>query len=499
MLVARRPTLQRHERLSAPDVVQRLSAIAAGVGQGAAIVHSKADRSISSIAAAGLDDFGRPESSEPASAWSPPSTPTPASTSFTASCAPRRPAPPVRPAHRVRRPPARPPSPPRPCPPGLPSPDRPLRRRPAAGHLHPRPEPPRFLAYEIAHPVVADDVNDDTPASWAECGFRPLRQRRPASGPCTSAGVRLPEECLSLMAPRFDISFWSTTSTCRWVGSPAVIDYVPASTTSTSASCSFSRRHAQAVAVQVAGALAPSARSWPSSRTPHHGHAHEPVEAVAWTMSTLAQRRYTRFDEVDAHAVAAWSVFGLRDRPEWWRRCRIHEGQVAELPVPGSSGRPDPSRRTRPATLGLPNGARAAGLMTGLLAARPKGRLGATTSAPRDYGLDEATCTPTCCRRLPGPLQDLIFSGHGPVARPGGAPNDAAVAREGALDEPGAAAAGQARASTDDVGERSPPLGQSGLDHQGRGLEVVAVVADGAAEVVPGRVDGRRWRSGSAG
>ena len=356
------------------------------------------------------------------------------------------------------------------------------------------------LAYEMAHPVVGPDVDDDTRAGWAECEFDLWGDVDPGFRAVHDLDARLPEECLWLMAPQFDIGFWSTNVDMpEWMMYRAVMDPTPV--------YDFHKRFVQVlqggtpttwlfkspVHLSRLGSLMavyPDARIIRTHR--------DPVKTVASTVSTLAHGRYTRSDEVDTRSIAASSTFGLTmilngiAAPE----AALPEGQVAELQyldlMADPVGAVDAGlRRARAA-----DGARAAGAHDRLPGRPPQGpprRPPVLAGRLRPRRGHRAGRLPALHRRLPGPLRDLSRRRAQPVASGGGGGvhDEAAVAGEGAVDEPGGARAGEAGPLPGDLGEAVAPLGQAGLDHEGRGLEVVAVVAGRAAEVVPGPVDGR--------
>ena len=80
----------------------------------------------------------------------------------------------------------------------------------------------------MAHPVVGADVADDTRAGWAECEFDLWGDVDPGFRAVHDLDSRLPEECLWLMAPQFDIGFWSTNvDVPEWMMYRAVMDPTP--------------------------------------------------------------------------------------------------------------------------------------------------------------------------------------------------------------------------------------------------------------------------------
>jgi hypothetical protein len=251
------------------------------------------------------------------------------------------------------------------------------------------------LAYEMAHPVVGSDVADETRIGWAECEFDLWGDVNPGFRAVHDLDARLPEECIWLMAPAFDLGFWSTNvEVPSWLAYRAFTDPVP--------TYAFHRRFVQVlqggtpttwlfkspVHLSRLGALLsvyPDARIIRTHR--------DPLKTVPSTVSTLAHGRFTRSDEVDTRAIAASSTFGLQMMlnglvaPE----AALPEGQVAELQYLDLMRDPVDAVGRVYEVLGLPMAPELPGLMSEYLDARPQGRLGAHRYSLADYGLDGNT------------------------------------------------------------------------------------------------------------
>ncbi len=176
--------------------------------------------------------------------------------------------------------------------------------------------------------------------------------------------------------------------------------------------------------------------------------------------------------------------------------------------------RPGPGRRCRPGAVVRPGAdrlrpaAQDAAPLTGRCGRSGRLRAGGHPPGRPPGGAHHRGLGPTHRRQLTPACRSGAGSAPGRariIARTvagrggGGVDHDPAVAGEGALDEPGRAAAGQPGPGPAGLGQLVAPLGQAGLDGQGGGLQVVAAVAGGPAQVVPAPVDGDGRRSRRAG
>jgi len=251
------------------------------------------------------------------------------------------------------------------------------------------------LAYEMAHPVVGPDVDDEMRIAWAESEFDLWGDVNPGFRAVHDLDARLPEECIWLMAPEFDIGFWSTNvDVPSWLAYRVFLDPTPI--------YAFHRRFVQLlqggrpttwlfkspVHLSRLGALL---ATYPDARIIRTHR--DPVCTLPSTVSTLAQGRWARSDEVDPQAIAASAGFGLKmmldgiSAPE----AALPAGQVAEIQYLDLMRDPVEAVRGVYEVLGLPLAPELPGLMTAYLERKPKDRFGAHRYSLADYGLDEAT------------------------------------------------------------------------------------------------------------
>ena len=251
------------------------------------------------------------------------------------------------------------------------------------------------LAYEMAHPVVGPDVDDATRIAWAESEFDLWGDVNPGFRAVHDLDATLPEECIWLMAPQFDIGFWSTNvDVPSWLAYRVFLDPTPI--------YAFHRRFVQLlqggrpttwlfkspVHLSRLGALF---AAYPDARIIRTHR--DPVRTLPSTVSTLAQGRWARSDDVDPLAIAASAGFGLKmmlegiSAPE----AALPTGQVAEIQYLDLMRDPVEAVREVYEVLGLPMAPELPGLMTAYLEQKPKDRFGAHRYSLADYGLDEAT------------------------------------------------------------------------------------------------------------
>ncbi len=247
-------------------------------------------------------------------------------------------------------------------------------------------------AYEMAHPVVGPEVDDATRIAWAESEFDLWGDVNPGFQAVHDLDARLPEECLWLMAPEFDLGFWSTnTEVPGWMAYRAFTDTAPIYAMhkafvqvlqgGTPATWLFkSPVHLSRLPALLA--VYPDARIIRTHR--------DPLKTAASTVSTLAEGRYTRTDEIDLGAIATSSVFGLTMILNGLAdpAAALPEGQVAELQYLDLMADPVAAVAAVYEVLGLPMAPELPGLMTAYLVERPQGRLGAHRYSLEGYGLD---------------------------------------------------------------------------------------------------------------
>ncbi len=249
------------------------------------------------------------------------------------------------------------------------------------------------LAFEMAHPVVGPDVSVADRIEWAESEFDLWGDVNPGFRTVHDLDARLPEECIWLTAPQFDLGFWSTNvDVPSWLAYRAFTDPMPAYV--------FHRRFVQVLQagepttwlfkspvhlsrLATLFAVYPDARIIRTHR--------DPARTLPSTVSTLAHGRWTRSDEVDLRAIAASAGMGLRmmlngiAAPE----AALPAGQVAELQYLDLMADPVAALGRVYDQLGLPMAPELPDLMRAYLEAKPKDRFGAHRYSLADYGLDE--------------------------------------------------------------------------------------------------------------
>jgi len=378
-----------------PDLVRRLNAMSGGVGGAAAVVPLDADELIEQArAATGLDDFGPPEWEEPfrrlVEAFDTEARLTVVGRLMCRHDALRHLCTRLTVLDAHRRDPSLATTP-VPAPIFITGPARSgtsiLQELLA---LDPNLRAP--LAYEMAHPVVGPEVDDATRAAWAESEFDLWGDVHDGFRTVHDLDARLPEECIWLMAPEFDLGFWATNvDTPGWMGYRAFTDPMPAYAMhkafvqvlqgGTPATWLF-KSPVHLSRLPALFATYPDARIIRTHR--------DPLRTAASTVSTLAHGRYVRSDDVDTKAIAASSTFGLTMILNGLAdpAAALPEGQVAELRYVDLMDDPVAAVEQVYVTLGLPMAAELPGLMTAYLAERPQGRFGAHRYSLEEFGLD---------------------------------------------------------------------------------------------------------------
>ena len=384
--------------LPRPDWVRRINAMAPGVGGGAALVGLDADEMIAAaVAATGLDDFGAPTWEEPfrrlVESLEAEARLTVVGRLLCRHDAIRHLATRLQIVDAHRRDPGLA-STPVPAPIFITGPARSgtsiLQELVA---LDPGLRGP--LGYEMAHPLPPAGVDDGTRAEWAECEFDLWADVHPGFAAVHSLEARLPEECLWLMAPEFDLGFWTTNvNVPGFVAWRAASDPLPAYT-----------MHRQFVQVLQAGqptawifkspihmsrlpvllAVYPDARILRTHR--------DPARTMPSAVSTLLHGRWTRSDHVDAADIAATSQVGLTmmlnaaASPE----AALPAGQVAEVQYLRLVADPVTTIGEALAVLGVTLDPTFPDLVRQYLAARPQGHRGVHHYSLEEFGLDAAT------------------------------------------------------------------------------------------------------------
>lgn len=251
------------------------------------------------------------------------------------------------------------------------------------------------LGYEMAYPVPPLGVDDDTRARWSECEFDLWADVNPGFAAVHSLEARLPEECLWLMAPEFDLGFWTTN-----VDVPSFVAY--RAFTDPAPIYAMHRRF-----VQVLQGGTPTA--WVFKSPIHLGRLpavlaaypdarilrthRDPVKTVPSAVSTLVQGRRTRSERVDPRQVASTSTLGLSAMlnaiaaPE----AALPPGRVAEVQYVDLLADPVATIGRAFAELGVTMDPTLPDRVRGYLAARPQGHQGVHRYSLEEFGLDPDT------------------------------------------------------------------------------------------------------------
>ena len=249
------------------------------------------------------------------------------------------------------------------------------------------------LAWEMAHPFPPD--GPDERAAWAECEFDLWADVQPEFGAVHELAARLPEECLWLLAPEFDLGFWSTcTDIPSFSAYRAFTDPIPAY-----------RFHRTMLQVLQHGApplpwalkspvhlsrLPALFAVYPDARVIHTHR--DPVKTVPSTVSTLAAGRWLRSDHVDPLAIAGSAGVGLRFilNGSVEQRRSLPAAQIADLHYLDLLADPVAAIAGAYERLGLPFGSELPDRIRSYLAARPQDKHGVHRYSAADYGLDPA-------------------------------------------------------------------------------------------------------------
>ena len=248
------------------------------------------------------------------------------------------------------------------------------------------------LGYEMAFPLPPAGTDDATRRAWAECEFDLWADVHPGFAAVHSLEAGLPEECLWLLAPEFDMGFWTTNVNApAFVAWRAFSDPMPAY-----------RMHRQFVQVLQAGdptswifkspihmsrlptllAVYPDARILRTHR--------DPVKTMASSVSTLVHGRWTRSDHVDPREVGAMSGMGLTmmlnaaASPD----AALPPGQIAEVQYLDLMRDPGATVTAALETLGVTPDPSLPDRIRAYLAARPQGHKGVHRYSLAEYGLD---------------------------------------------------------------------------------------------------------------
>jgi hypothetical protein len=247
------------------------------------------------------------------------------------------------------------------------------------------------LAYEMAYPDTL--LPDEHRAAWAEPEFDLWGDVHPEFRAIHELAATLPEECLWLLAPDFDLSFWSTCvdipSFSAW---RAQRD--PVSTYQYHRSFLQQLQHGQPERTWVLKspmhlsrlgaifAVYPDARLVITHR--------DPARTVPSTVSAVCAGRWVRSDAVDpiktAKTLAGGVGFIMNNAAA--QCASLPSGQVADLHYLDLLHDPVAAITAAYEQLGLPIADGHGDRITAYLAARPQTKYGTHRYGPEDYGLD---------------------------------------------------------------------------------------------------------------
>lgn len=251
------------------------------------------------------------------------------------------------------------------------------------------------LAWEMAHPT---HLRDDTgPQLWAQAEFDLWGDVQPEFLAIHELHASLPEECLWLMAPEFDLGFWSTcTDIPQWFAWRAFTDPLPGYRmhrtmlqTLQHVDRSASRTWALKSPMHL-GRLAALFAVYPDARVIHTHR--DPAKTIPSSASTVFAGRWLRSDAVDPLATGAMIGVGLQMMLNGVAASRaageLPEAQFADLHYLDLLRDPIGALRTVYARFDLPLDEPTAERMRAYLAARPQHKHGTHRYRAADFGLD---------------------------------------------------------------------------------------------------------------
>jgi hypothetical protein len=249
------------------------------------------------------------------------------------------------------------------------------------------------FAFEMAYPIHDAGQTRDQRIAWAEPEFDLWGDVQPEFLAVHELAAHLPEECLWLMAPEFDIGFWSTCvdipSFMAW---RAFTDPVPVYAYHRSFLQQLQRDRPSRTWVLKSpvhlGRLAALLAVYPDARIIRTHR--DPARTVPSTVSTVAMGRWLRSDAVDPMAIAA-SVTGalqMLSNGAAEQRASLPAGQVAELQYAELLREPVAAITSAYDELGLPIAPDLGDRIVRYLDARPQTKFGVHTYRAQDYDLD---------------------------------------------------------------------------------------------------------------
>jgi hypothetical protein len=249
------------------------------------------------------------------------------------------------------------------------------------------------LGFEMAYPIPASGHDGSEQMAWAEPEFDLWGDVQPEFRAVHELAARLPEECLWLMAPEFDLGFWSTcVDIPSFSGWRAFTDPIP----SYRYHRSFLQvlQHDQPRRTWVLKSplhlsrLATLFAVYPDARVIRTHR--DPVRTVPSTVSTVALGRWLRSDAVDPLAVSASVTVGLQMilNNAAHERSSLPVGQVADLHYTDFLRDPVDTIARAYEHLGLPFAPELGSRIARYLEARPQTKYGVHRYRLDDYGLD---------------------------------------------------------------------------------------------------------------
>jgi hypothetical protein len=256
------------------------------------------------------------------------------------------------------------------------------------------------LAFEMAHPT--SEIDDPGPRAWAQAEFDLWGDVQPEFLAVHELDASLPEECLWLTAPEFDLGFWATcTDVPSWFGWRAVTDPAPI----------YRMHRTMLQALQHRDAArrgAASPRTWALKSPMHLGrlpallaaypdariiHTHrDPVKTIPSSASTVYAGRWLRSDAIDPIATGASVGTGLQFTLNGVAAARaaghLPEAQFADLHYLDLLRDPVAALRRTYERLDLRFDDETAARALAYLAARPQHKHGTHRYRAEDFGLD---------------------------------------------------------------------------------------------------------------
>lgn len=246
------------------------------------------------------------------------------------------------------------------------------------------------LAYEMVNPLPPAGATADDLRRVAECEFDLWGDVTPEFEAVHELRAGLPEECLWLMAPMFDLGFWATNvNVPTFMMTRALADRLPV--------YRYHRKFLQVLQGDTAptwvlksplhlGFLAALFEVYPDARVVRTHR--DPMKTIPSSVSTLLHGRWTRSDAFDPVGTGASTMFGmemtlnsLAAQPSLGTIAEVHYLDLLRDPVGAI--------RTAYSTLGLEFTEGFGGRIVDYLAQRPQTKHGHHRYSPTDFGFSE--------------------------------------------------------------------------------------------------------------